>query len=73
MALSFAKWEDPRDQALVGHSGGGWGGGGLPILAFKIQWDTPGCGGSVVVTEPANGAERLWEEVQAVAPESSGV
>lgn len=72
MALSFAKWEDPTGQALVGHPGWGWG-GGLPILAFKIQWDTPGCCGSGVVTEPANGEERLWEEVQAVAPESSGV
>lgn len=71
MALSFAKWEDPRGRALVEHPGGRvWG---LPILAFKIQWDTPGCGDSGVVTEPANGAERLWEEVQAVARESSGV
>lgn len=48
-------------------------GGKFPILILKMLWDTPKSNGSGVVTEPAKGAERSWEAVQAVAPESSGV
>lgn len=70
MALSSAKWEDPRGQELVGQPGR-WG--KLPILILKMLWDTPKSNCSGVVTEPAKGAERSWEAVQAVAPESSGV
>lgn len=70
MVLSSAKWEYPRGQELVGQPGR-WG--EFPILIIKMLWDTPKSNGSGVVTEPAKGAERSWEAVQAAAPESSGV
>lgn len=69
MALSSAEWEDLRGQELAGHPRMGalhphpQSAVGPPLRAMALEQSR----------SPQRGAERLWEAVQAVAPESSGV